>query len=157
MPSPPQESNYLFLEPLIVTRLNGVLSAASVSPLPHVMSLGDLADYEAQRNQSPIIAVLLADDSPGDRVQPSGEVRIDQTWEAVVVISNHRNTPRGDGVRNTAGVLIPHVINALQGWRWGDTPRETFTRTRASSRPTGRNGFLYYPLAFSTSFVSYPV
>jgi hypothetical protein len=142
-----QDENYLFLEPLIVARLQEQLRDQSGTALARVLTSLELGEYETQRRPAPCVDVILIGDEPvSEAAQRDTMVR--QTWAVVVVVENRRDS--ATAVRQDAGVLIAHTLRALQGWEWEDCQRAK--RVKSSLRPGGRAGYIYYPLAFSFMF-----
>lgn len=140
--------NFLSAEPLIVARLEAKV------PGVKVFSAADLAGVAEAKQTTPALHVLFSGYRP-TRQQEGSHGRIqegEQTWFVVAAVRNLRSPQTGEHAREEAGPVLATVLAALQGWKpsTGHGPLELAPGARAGFK----NGFGYFPLAFTTKVVT---
>lgn len=144
-------ANHLIAEQLIKARL---IHKVECIPAKHILSAIDLEGVKQKSQVIPAIHVLYADDVvvTSDKAGSGRGQTFDQLWNVVVVVRNVKDST-GESSRAAAGDIIDATLKALQGW----TPSNDHTalhRTRSSFRTTYMNGFVYFPLQFSTKMMT---
>lgn len=129
--------DYLQVGQLIQTRLNEQL----LSSYRTAIRQGKPVMHE-EMDKLPSIMIYLDEDVPGQSNVTSQ--KIEQRW--LVWVINKSSTD--------AGIVISSVIRALSGWTSDCSAFTPLVRVRTQQSPDwSPNGVLYFPLAFSTSFV----
>jgi hypothetical protein len=133
--------NFLFLEPLIVARLQEHLpSDVQVLTAP---ALADMA--EAGRRLPAVFVVYdgyqVAEDNPGF-------LTVTQTWVTWAAVRNSANLREGAPAREDAGSLLHQMRVALSRWKpEGAKP----LRLSAAPNPIYTDGHAYFPLAWTSA------
>lgn len=135
-------SDYLAVEPMIISRLN--------TKIPHVSikSTWGMPKIQETIDLPPAILVFLEEDRPGQLQLLGGGAtqQVEQIWLCLIVVADPENE---------AGTLISQVIQALNGWQPTGETFSAFKRVKSTFVPdTSPNGVYYFPVAFSTSFIS---
>lgn len=134
--------DYLAAEPLIVARLNDQINNVTIQStwgMPKIQETFDLP---------PAVMVFLEDDRPGQiqLLDDGATQKVEQIWLCLIVVAD---------AENDAGPLISQVIRAINGWQPAGETFSAFRRVKSSFVPdTSPNGVYYFPVAFSTSFIS---
>ncbi len=129
--------DYLQVGSLIQTRLQNQLSSSYRTAIRQ----GKPAMHE-EIDKLPAVMIYLDEDLPGQHSAKSQ--KIEQRW--LVWVINKSSTD--------AGIVISSVIRALSGWTSDCSAFTPLVRVRTQQSPDwSPNGVLYFPLAFSTSFV----
>ena len=136
-------TDYLAAEQLIKDRLKAQIADV------HVLSAEDLEGVRENSQPSPALQVIYYDDSAEEGARKGKSQRINQTWLVVIVVRNVADKS-GVGRRLALGELILQTLNALSGYKLSDEFSE-LVRVRPPFRITYRNGFAYFPIAFSTN------
>lgn len=141
--------NYFEAEDAIVQRLTTAVPEAASVLTP--FSIGDMVESS---QPSPAIHVIYGGDVVAGNEAGQGTRRtIDQRWLVVIAV----RTPRAQlqstiEIRSLAGLLVPKVLGALQGWA-----------PTAWMRPLGRVGgpaagysssFAYFPFMFEGRIIT---
>ncbi|MBF0191628.1 MAG: hypothetical protein HQL99_10900 [Magnetococcales bacterium] len=135
-------NDYLAVEPLLVARLNDQVNNVTVKStwgMPRIQETFDLP---------PAVLVFLEEDRPGQiqLLEEGATQQVEQTWLCLVVVAD---------AENEAGPLIAQVIQALNGWQPAGEMFSPFKRVKSTFVPDySPNGVYYFPVAFSTSFIS---
>ena len=132
--------DYFAAGPLIAARLTAQLAGVNIK------STWGIPRIQEQFDLPPAVLVSLEDDRPDEIVNWTSQ-KVEQIWTCVVVVSDPDNE---------AGSLISQVIQAMNGWQpsGSGTPFSPFQRVKSElQHECSPNGVLYFPLAFSTTFV----
>lgn len=138
-------SNHLRAEGLLISKLRSL----GLVPDHHVLGAAELEAQDVARQPTPALHVIHWDEAP---VPAQGELpvqMIEQQWLVVVCVRNVRDRT-GDAARDAAGPLIDGVLSGLIGERL-DGAMVPLRMIRAPRR-TYEDGYLYFPLLFSTGF-----
>lgn len=147
-------SNFLFLGPLLIDRLNEQLGAAGAAvqlPRIHVLSSADLSEVAMEQQLTPAVHIVYQSYRKVQSLSDGKAARIAQTWLAVTAARNVRDLRAGSAARNDAGVISDMVLDCLMGW---EAPKLTKPLELVSGPAAGYGGgFQYLPLAFEAEFV----
>jgi hypothetical protein len=136
-------SNLLWLEPLIVARLE-----ERFAPDVRVFTAPDLDGVEERKQVTPAVHVLYGGSTPANQVP--GEVLLEQTWTVVAAARSVRDVRSGSTARSAAGEIVTGVIQGLLGWRPGPGVRPLELQSAPPSQY--RFGFIYIPVTFNARF-----
>jgi hypothetical protein len=142
-------SSYLAASGLIIQRLKDIIT--DVPPLNIRAAI--TAEWAIKNALSPSLNVIFFDVTPvitpdSKGVAQHGKVQLaQQFW--VVMLSVRNVADAGNAAQLDAGVLIFDVLKALLGWR-PSKDYEWLHWQHSPWRKTERDGFIHYPLMFST-------
>lgn len=141
-------SRYLSAADLIVAKLNSQLRLPTAN-IRHAVSL----DWAVKNALSPSVSVIFFDDVP--LATPSsrhGNRQVsDQYWLLLITVRNVSDV--GIQAIQEAGVLVEAVLNTLQGVELS-LHHQPLVRQKCPYRKTDQNGFVFFPLMFSTWIVT---
>lgn len=140
-------TNYFEAEEAIVARLK-----ERVPELKDVLTPFSIGDMLESSQPSPTVHVIYGGDAFPANDAGKGEIRtVGQRWLIVLAVrSTKAQLQQTTEIRNIAGVLIPKILQALQGW----TPVEWMRPLgRVSSPAAGySSSFAYFPFMFEGRF-----
>lgn len=145
----PLITNYFGAEAEIVQRLR-----TSLPELKEVYTPFSLADMLESSQASPAVHVIYG----GDRVVNSevnrgGMRQVDQQWLVILAIRSAKaQLQQTKEIRVEAGILIPRVLDALQGW----APVEWMRPLSRVGGPSAgySSSFAYFPFMFEGRIVT---
>lgn len=151
--------DFLAAEPLIVACLQAALNPEPAEgedkpPVINVFAARDLATVQESGQITPAVHVLL-DSFEADAITRDGKAQqITQRWLVVIVVRSADGVRAGEGVKASAGPLIVRTFNALAGWEPPGGDFSPLLHVTPPARPDySPGGFMYFPLAFTTSCV----
>ena len=131
--------DYLSVATLIEERLNAEVGGATIKStwgMPKVVE-----DFELP----PAVMIFLEADRPGEIGNFGASQKVEQLWLCLVVVKD---------AEFEAGPMISQVIKAMNGWKPEGGQFSEFKRAKTNfSHDYSPSGVLYFPLAFSTTFI----
>lgn len=139
-------TNYLALGDLIVNKLR-----SSVTSIEYIESAIDLSTILNSTIVTPSLYVYYVSDDLGSYAGKGVTYEIKQTWAVVIVIKN-----LSDQSYRLAelGELVHEVLINLYGWLPTDTKYGPLYREASPSPATSDGGYVYFPLHFSSRFLT---
>lgn len=150
-------TDYFGAEPLIIARLKALLvdaESAPLVPLAHYFTPFGLAEMQESSQPSPAIHVIYAGDVvTSEAVGQRSRTMINQRWLVILALRNARAQLRDTSeLRLAAGVIVPFLLDALQGWAPAEWMRPL---GRVSGPPAGYSStFAYFPFMFEGRIVT---
>lgn len=145
------EFDYLFLGPLIIARIT-----AEVTGLQKIQGAPDLDFVAQEKSYSPSASVIYLGDSVATNAGGQGGERkiqsVQQFWSVVLGVTVADSNGDGEEARAEAGPLLGQLINKLTGWQ-PSPDTKPLARSARQTPAVYHDGFFYYPLIFSTTFV----
>lgn len=141
--------DHLGLEAMLVKHLaQSVLEVGDC----RVLTASGIDNMLEEQQHTPAIYVIYHDETPvtdaaGNSARGKQQL-VDQLWMVIIVVRNVSDTS-GTANREDCGPYITKVLASLQNWDPGH-PYMRMNRVKAAYRATYRQGFLYFPLMFST-------
>ncbi len=120
-----------------------------VPGLRMVLSAADLEGVQESKQTTPAAHVLFADYTVAEEQAAGERARIRQTWIAVVVERNVRQSNQAAAQRATIGPRVLEVMRALMGWP-PTAEHSALVPTDSPFQTAYSNGFIYVPVAFTT-------
>lgn len=148
-PPSAQRPTFLGLEPILLDRLESVLSGVC-----RVLSLAEVAGATEASLPKPSVRLAYFGHqvvSDGNTPLPPGWAQIEQTWLVVPAVRNVRDLSSGAPGRAEISPLCDAVFDALDGWH----PGGGYGRLKSITpglRPATIDGCTYVPLAFVSRF-----
>lgn len=131
--------DYLSVAPLIEAHLNAEVAGATIKStwgMPKIFE-----DFALP----PAVMIFLESDRPGEIGNFGASQKVEQLWLCLVVVKDSEYE---------AGPLISQVIRAMNGWKPEGNTFSAFQRAKTNFlHDYSPNGVLYFPLAFTTSFI----
>lgn len=134
--------DYLALEPLIKTRLDGLVSGVGIH------SLATLGDERSRVQLAPGIFVGYAGDRRGDDVRGALQTW-HQGWWTVIAVRSAKGGNTGQALRTEAGPLLGAVMQQLGGWTPDRKTYQPLARVAAAA-PRYYIGYAEFPLRWET-------
>lgn len=144
-------ADYFGVEPAIIARLKAEVPEV---PESHIFTPFGLDGMMENSQPSPSLHVIYAGDAvTGDEVGARTRQIVGQRWLVVLAVRNAKaqlkNTTE---IRTAAGVIIPKLLNALQGW----APAEWMRPLGRVSGPAAgySSAFAYFPFMFEGRIIT---
>jgi len=151
-------TDYFGAEEAILARLKELVT--EVKPA-HVMTPFSVADMMESSQPSPSLHVIYAGDivanagnaAPGERRPGQTRQPIDQRWLIILAVRSAKAQLQDTAeIRSKAGVIIPKVLDALQGWAPVEWMRPL---SRVGGPAAGySSSFAYFPFMFEGRIVT---
>ena len=147
-------TNYFDAEPAIIARRVALVPEV---PEKNIFTPFDLQDMVQSSQPSPALHVVYAGDGPqsaGDNAAGQGTSSfVAQRWLVVLAMRNAKaQLQQTKEIRTTAGVIIPKVLGALQGWQ----PVTWMRPLRRVGGPSAgySSSFAYFPFLFEGRIIT---
>lgn len=143
--------DYLAAGPAIIERLTALATDAEA-----VYSTGDVATIALEDMLTPCLYVLYAGDAiqGGDssRAGSGATQMVAQHWLVVVTVKFELSGEQAAASMAQAGQLIGQVIEALSGWKPGESYRPM--RSAGVGEPNLLPGYAEFPMLFETQLIT---
>lgn len=137
--------NFLGLEDELIEHLK-----AEVPELKAVDTVTSIDAVEASNLPTPAVSVAFSGFMVDDEAPAGAPQRFEQYW-ALVVMSREKNDKSGRRSREAIGPTTTLVLRAARSFKVPEGFEEF--KLIGQSRPNYKDGLLYIPLVFKTSFV----
>ena len=143
-------TDYFVCESQIVDRIK-----AQIPELKSVSTPFNLEDALESSQNSPAVYVIYAGDVVNGNSVGNGESRtISQRWLIVLAVRKaNSQLQQTSSIRGDAGVIIPKLLNALQGWKPNAACRN-IARVPGAPPPAASSSFAYFPYLFETVIIT---
>ncbi len=140
-------ANYLIGGDLMATRLQEKIPTLPAINIRHAMSLEWVIKNPLHKSINIIFFDDVPDESATGRAQLNRTQASEQLWLVLVSLRNVAN--QGESALQESSALVGQVLNWLQGVVLS-RDHEQLARKKCPYRKTDRDGFVHYPMLFST-------
>lgn len=138
----PLITDYFSAEQVIVAQLR-----AALPEVKEIYTPFSVADMLEASQASPCIHVIYAGDRPVVDASNRPTAFVDQSWLIVLAVRSAKaQLQQTKEIRGQAGILVPKILGALQGWAPVEWMRPL---SRVGGPPAGySSSFAYFPFMF---------